>query len=84
MSEKDEYIDMIMGPVMRSSTLLTTVISMKRTQITSLLLSHNVYPEVEMEARTFSVLQCQQKTASFTAYDLAQFIDKRYHEITNY
>ena len=44
---------------------------------------YNVYPELEMEARAFSVLQCQQKTPSFTAYDFAQFIDKRYHEITN-
>ena len=36
-----------------------------------------------MEARAFSVLQCRQKIASFTAYDLEQFIDKRYHEINN-
>ena len=44
---------------------------------------YDVYPELEVEACAFSVLQCQQKTASFTAYDLAQFIDKRYHEIAN-
>ena len=44
---------------------------------------YDVYPELEMEARAFRVLQCQQKTASFTAYDLAQFIDKRYHKIAN-
>ena len=43
MNGKDEYIDMIMGPVMRSTILLTVVISMKRTQITSLLLSHTRY-----------------------------------------
>ena len=36
-----------------------------------------------METRTFSVLQSQPKTARFTAYNLEQFIDKRYHEITN-
>ena len=36
-----------------------------------------------MEARAFSVLQFQQKTASFIAYELTQFIDKRYHKITN-
>ena len=44
---------------------------------------NDVYPELEVEARAFSVLQCQQKTASFTEYDIAQFIDKRYHEIAN-
>ena len=32
---------------------------------------YDIYPELEVEARAFSVLQCQQKTASFTAYDLA-------------
>ena len=32
-------LDMIMGPVIRSAILLTVVISIKRTQITSLLLS---------------------------------------------
>ena len=40
MSGKDEYIDMIMGPVIRSTNLHTIGIIMKRTQITSLLLSH--------------------------------------------
>ena len=45
---------------------------------------YDVYPELEVEARAFSVPQCQQKTASFTAYDLAQFIDKCYHQITNH
>ena len=39
MSGKDECIDMIMGPVIRSTSLHTIGISMKRTQITSLLLS---------------------------------------------
>ena len=33
---------MIMGSVIRSTTLLTIVISVKRTQITSLLLSHHL------------------------------------------
>ena len=42
-SGKDKYIDMIMAPVMRSTTYLTVAISMKRTQITSLLLSQPPY-----------------------------------------
>ena len=38
---KDKYINMIMGPVMRSTILLTVVVTLKRTQITSLLLSQS-------------------------------------------
>ena len=44
---------------------------------------YNVYPELEAEAKTFAVSQCEQKVPSFTAYDLAHFIDKRYYEINN-
>jgi hypothetical protein len=44
---------------------------------------YDVYTEIEAEARAFAVLQCEQKAASFTAYDLAHFIDKRYYEINN-
>ena len=42
---------------------------------------YDIYPELEEEARAFAVIQCNQKAASFTAYELAQFIDKRYYEI---
>ena len=42
---------------------------------------YDIYPELKKEARVFTVIQCNQKAASFTAYGLAQFIDKRYYEI---
>ena len=42
---------------------------------------YDIYPELEEEARAFAVIQCNQKAASFTAYELAQFIDKQYYEI---
>ena len=44
---------------------------------------YDIYPELEVEAKSFAVLQCQQKAASFTVSDLANFIDKRFHEINN-
>lgn len=44
---------------------------------------YDVYPELETEAKAFAVLQCEQKASSFTTYDLAHFIDKRYYEINN-
>ncbi|CAF4327610.1 unnamed protein product [Rotaria magnacalcarata] len=44
---------------------------------------YDVYPELEEEARAFAVIQCNQKAASFTPYELAQFIDKRYYEIND-
>ena len=42
---------------------------------------YDIYPELEEEATAFAVIQCNQKAASFSAYELAQFIDKRYYEI---
>ncbi|CAF4434152.1 unnamed protein product, partial [Didymodactylos carnosus] len=45
---------------------------------------YDVYPDLEAEARAFAVLQCEQKAASFTAIDLAQFVDKRYYEINDF
>jgi hypothetical protein len=44
---------------------------------------YDVYPELEVEARAFAILQCEQKAPSFTAYDLAQFIDQQFYEINN-
>ncbi|CAF3523972.1 unnamed protein product [Rotaria sp. Silwood2] len=44
---------------------------------------YDVYPEIEVEGRAFAVIQCTQKAASFTAYDLAHFIDKRFYEIND-
>ncbi|CAF3485177.1 unnamed protein product [Rotaria socialis] len=44
---------------------------------------YDIYPELEEEARTFAVIECNKKAASFTASELAQFIDNRYHEIND-
>ncbi|CAF3814227.1 unnamed protein product, partial [Rotaria sp. Silwood1] len=44
---------------------------------------YDVYPEIEVEEKAFAVIQCNQKAASFTVYDLAQFIDKRFYEIND-
>ncbi|CAF2041902.1 unnamed protein product [Rotaria magnacalcarata] len=44
---------------------------------------YDIYPELEEEARAFAVIQCNKKAASFTAYELAQFIDNRYYEIND-
>ncbi|CAF4933425.1 unnamed protein product, partial [Rotaria socialis] len=44
---------------------------------------YDIYPELEEEARAFAVIECNKKAASFTAYELAQFIDNRYYEIND-
>ncbi|CAF4233351.1 unnamed protein product, partial [Rotaria socialis] len=44
---------------------------------------YDVNSKPEEEARMFVVIQCNQKAPSFTAYELAQFIDKRYYEIND-
>ncbi|CAF1542252.1 unnamed protein product [Adineta ricciae] len=42
---------------------------------------YDVYPDIEAEAKIFAVGQCQQKAASFTICDLAQFINTKYCQI---
>ncbi|CAF4724977.1 unnamed protein product, partial [Rotaria sp. Silwood2] len=44
---------------------------------------YDVYPELEAEGKAFAVSQCEQKAPSFTADDLANFIDKIFYEINN-
>lgn len=42
---------------------------------------YDVYPDIEVEAKTYAMVQCQQKAASFTILDLAQFINTKYCEV---
>ena len=41
-----------------------------------------VYPDLEIEAKTFAVKDCSRKNASVTAADLGNFVDEKYYEIT--
>ena len=39
--------------------------------------------ELELEAKLFGIERCRNKSADFTTWDLASFIDQKYYEITN-
>ncbi|CAF2979804.1 unnamed protein product, partial [Rotaria sp. Silwood2] len=41
------------------------------------------FPELELEAKLFAIERCRNKSADFTAWDLANFVDQKYYEITN-
>ncbi|CAF4346091.1 unnamed protein product [Didymodactylos carnosus] len=43
---------------------------------------YDTFPEIEMEARTFTVDRCSRKNASFTSAELAKFVDVKYYEVT--
>ena len=43
---------------------------------------HDVFPELEIEGRAFASGACSQRTAIFTVFDLAHFIDTRFYELT--
>ena len=43
---------------------------------------YDVFPELEMEGRAFAIGACSQRAATFTASDLAHFIDTRFYELT--
>ena len=43
---------------------------------------YDVFPEIELEARAFTVEGCSRKDASFTSAELAKFIDAKYDEVT--
>ena len=44
---------------------------------------YDYFPELETEAKLFAHQHCAQKSAAFTAIDLAKFIDQRFSDITN-
>ncbi|CAF2058210.1 unnamed protein product [Rotaria magnacalcarata] len=39
--------------------------------------------ELELEAKLVAIERCRNKSADFTAWDLANFVDQKYYEITN-
>lgn len=41
------------------------------------------YPDLEIEAKSFTVQECSKKEASFTAECLAKFIDRRFYELND-
>ncbi|CAF4738735.1 unnamed protein product [Rotaria sp. Silwood1] len=43
---------------------------------------YDTFPEIEIDARSFVVQACSQKSGDFKAIDLAQFIDTKYYELT--
>lgn len=44
---------------------------------------YEIFPELEQEAKLFAIERCSNKSADFTAWDLATFIDQKFYEITN-
>lgn len=44
---------------------------------------YDYFPEIENDAKQFTLERCSQKSADFTAVDLANFIDAKYYEKTN-
>ena len=43
---------------------------------------YDIFPDIEVDARTFAVTLCLQKSAGFKALHLAQFTDKKFYELT--
>jgi hypothetical protein len=43
---------------------------------------YDTFPEIEADAKAFVVEGCSKKSGEFKALDLAQFIDKKYYELT--
>ena len=41
------------------------------------------FPELELEAKLFGIERCRNKSADFTAWNLANFVDQNYYETTN-
>ncbi len=44
---------------------------------------YDYFPEIENDAKQFTLGRCSQKSADFTAVDLANFIDAKDYEIAN-
>jgi hypothetical protein len=44
---------------------------------------YDYFPELETEAKLYAHQRCAEKSAAFTAIDLAKFIDREFSNITN-
>lgn len=44
---------------------------------------YDFFPELEEAAKQYTLEKCSEKAASFTADDLAKFIDLKFYETTN-
>ncbi len=44
---------------------------------------YECFPEIEIEAKLFAHRGCAQKSAVFTAIDLARCIDQKFYELTD-
>ncbi|CAF1124050.1 unnamed protein product [Didymodactylos carnosus] len=44
---------------------------------------YDIFPELELEAKTFALGPCVRKSADFTALDLVVFVDQKYYEVTD-
>ena len=42
----------------------------------------DTFPELETEAKAFAIESCSRKSADFTVIDLANFIDRKFYELT--
>lgn len=43
---------------------------------------YDIFPELEIEAKSFVIKVCSGKTADFAVADLAKFVDSEYYEVT--
>jgi len=43
---------------------------------------YDMFPDIEQEAKTFAISQCQGKTSDFKASNLRDFIDGKFYEVT--
>ena len=44
---------------------------------------YDIFPELELTAKAFALESCSKKSADFTAYDLAVFVDYNYFQLTD-
>ena len=42
---------------------------------------YDLFPELEIEAKAFVIESCSEKSAAFSAVDLAKYLDKRFYEL---
>ena len=43
---------------------------------------YDLFPKLEIEAKAFVIGSCSKKSAAFSADDLANYLDKRFYELT--
>ena len=57
--------------------------SLAKVEVESTSSFYDVFPDIDLSAKSYSIRRCAAKAADFDAFELAKFIDEQFYKLTN-